>query len=58
MDHLLVASGTSSRHVKSLSNNVLMKKAKEQGSEAIERAEGEHAQVSGCWWISATWWCT
>ena len=41
MDYLLIASGTSSRHVKSLSDNVL-KKAKEQGMRPLG-VEGEHA---------------
>lgn len=39
MDWLVVASGTSSRHVKSLANNVLMK-AKEQGVRPLG-VEGE-----------------
>ncbi len=39
MDWLVVASGTSSRHVKSLANNVLMK-AKEQGARPLG-VEGE-----------------
>ena len=41
MDYLVIASGTSSRHVKSLSDNVL-KKAKEQGMRPLG-VEGEHA---------------
>ena len=41
MDYLVVASGTSSRHVKSLSDHVL-KKAKEQGMRPLG-VEGEHA---------------
>ena len=41
MDYLIVASGTSSRHVKSLANNVLMK-AKEQGVRPLG-VEGERA---------------
>jgi len=41
MDWLIVASGTSSRHVKSLSGSVIMK-AKEQGVRAIG-VEGERA---------------
>ena len=39
MDHLVIASGTSSRHVKSLADNVLMK-AKEQGLRPLG-VEGE-----------------
>ena len=41
MDYLIVASGTSSRHVKSLADNVLMK-AKEQGFRPLG-VEGERA---------------
>ena len=41
MDYLIVASGTSSRHVKSLADNVLMK-AKEQGVRPLG-VEGERA---------------
>lgn len=41
MDYLVVASGTSSRHVKSLADNVLMK-AKEQGVRPLG-VEGEGA---------------
>ena len=41
MDYLIVASGTSSRHVKSLADNVLMK-AKDQGVRPLG-VEGERA---------------
>lgn len=41
MDYLIVASGTSSRHVKSLADNVLMK-AKERGVRPLG-VEGERA---------------
>lgn len=41
MDWLLIASGTSSRHVKSLADNVL-KEAKEQGARPLG-VEGENA---------------
>jgi ribosome-associated protein len=44
MDYLVIASGTSNRHVKSLADNVCME------------AKKGRTPASGCWWTLATWW--
>ena len=44
MDYLIVASGTSARHVKSLANNVIVK-GKEQGARPI----GVEGETAGEW---------
>ncbi len=54
-DDMVIASGTSSRHVKALADNV-MEKAKDAGYRPW--APRVNAAPSGSWWIWATSSCT
>ena len=55
MDQIVVASGTSSRQVKSLADNVVEDAKKAAFNRSVSK---EWTPLNGCWWILAISWYT